>query len=120
MEEIIRFMRALGVNWLFGLALYVFIQNFFITDTLKQYRKLLIFLPFVFFGGRYWMDTMGAVRLMTVACGFLWASRFIFERKPLFYAAFIIIGSMIHQSTYLGAVQFLYPINCILKINVGC
>lgn len=108
-KTIVRVIRALGLHWMFGLALYAFIQIFFVTDTLKPYRKLLIFLPFVFFGGRYWMDTMGAVRQMTVACGFLWASRFIFERKALYYAAFIIIGSMIHQSALLLTPFYFMP-----------
>ncbi len=105
----IRMVRFLGLHWMFGLAMYAFIQIFFITDTIKPYRKLLIFLPFVFFGGRYWMDTMGAVRQMTVACGFLWASRFIFERKFLYYAAFIIVGSMIHQSALILAPFYFIP-----------
>lgn len=105
----VKVIRGLGLHWTFGLALYAFIQIFFITVTLKPYRKLLIFLPFVFFGGRYWMDTMGAVRQMTVACGFLWASRFIFERKALYYVAFIIIGSMIHQSALLLAPFYFIP-----------
>lgn len=108
-KTVIRLIRGLGLHWMFGLALYAFIQIFFITDTIKPYRKLLILLPFVFFGGRYWLDTMGAVRQMTVACGFLWASRFIFDRKPLYYAVFIILGSMIHQSALLLAPFYFLP-----------
>lgn len=105
----IRLLRFLGLHWMFGLALFAFLQIFFITATLKPYRKLLIFLPFVFFGGKYWFDTMGAVRQMTVACAFLWASRFIVDRKPLYYAVFIIIGSMIHQSALILAPFYFLP-----------
>lgn len=108
-KTIIKLIRGLDLHWMFGLALYAFIQIFFITSTIKSYRELLIFLPFVFFGGRYWMDTMGAVRQMTVACGFLWASRFIFERKPLYYTAFIIVGSMIHQSALILVPFYFLP-----------
>lgn len=100
-QELVKLFHYLHIHWMFGLALFAFIQIFFISETLKPYRYLLIFLPFVFFGGRYWLDTMGAARQMTVACAFLWASRFIYERKPLYYAAFIVIGTMIHQSTLL-------------------
>ena len=114
-KSVIRLFRALGLHWMFGLAFYAFIQIFFITDALKPYRKLLIFLPFVFFGGRYWMDTMGAVRQMTVACGFLWASRFIFERKFLYYAVFIIVGAMIHQSALLLIPFYFIPNNLQLE-----
>ncbi len=108
-KTIIRMMRSVGLHWAFGLALYAFIQIYFITDVLKPYRKLLIFLPFVFFGGRYWLDTMGAVRQMTVVCGFLWVSRFIYDRKPIYYAAFIIVGSMIHQSALILAPFYFIP-----------
>lgn len=123
----IRLLRTLGLHWMFGLALYAFLQIFFITATLKPYRKLLILLPFVFFGGRYWLDTMSAVRQMTVACAFLWASRFIVDRKPLYYAAFIIIGYMIHQSTLILAPFYFLPNKLhfenkrwILMIILGC
>lgn len=108
-KSIIQVLHAIGIHWIFGLALYAFIQIFLITETLKPYRKLLVFLPFVFFGGRYWLDTMGAVRQMTVACGFLWSSKFIFERKPLYYAAFIVIGSMIHQSALILVPFYFIP-----------
>lgn len=108
-KSIVRGIRALNLHWMFGLALFAFIQIYFITDTLKPYRNLLIFLPFVFFGGRYWMDTMGAVRQMTVACAFLWASKFIVDRKPLYYIVFIIIGSMIHQSALILAPFYFLP-----------
>lgn len=114
-KTVIRVIRAMGLHWMFGLALYAFIQIFFITATLKPYRMLLIFMPFVFFGGRYWMDTMGAVRQMTVACGFFWASRFILERRLLYYVAFIAVGTMIHQSALLLIPFYFLPNNMRLE-----
>lgn len=101
--------QSLDIHWMFGLALCAFIQIFFITKSLQTFRWLLVFMPFVFFGGRYWMDTMNAVRQMIVACGFLWASRFIFDKKLIHYALFIFVGSLIHQSALILAPFFFLP-----------
>lgn len=114
-RSIVLFCQNIGGYWRLGLAFCAFIQILLITKTLQSYRHLLIFLPFVFFGGRYWMDTMGAVRQMMVACGFLWASKFIVDRKPLYYAAFIVVGTMIHQSTLLLAPFYFLPNNLRLE-----
>lgn len=93
--------QSSGIHWMFGLAICAFIQIYFITKTLQPYRWLLVFMPFVFFGGRYWMDSMNAVRQMIVACGFLWASRFIYQKKLGYYSLFIAIGLLIHQSAII-------------------
>lgn len=47
------------------------------------------------------MDAMGAVRQMMVACGFLWASKFIYEKNFVKYVLFILVGINIHQSAIL-------------------
>lgn len=100
-----------GVHWMFGLALCAFIQIFFITKILRPYRWLLIFIPFAFFGGRYWMDCMNAVRQMIVGCGFLWASRFIYDKKPLIYVCAILVSTQIHQSAIILLPFYLIPYN---------
>ena len=101
--------QSLGMHWAFGLALCMFIQIYFITKTLQPYRWLLVFLPFVFFGGRYWMDCTSAIRQMIVACVFLWASRFIVEKKMLYYIAVIVVGSLIHHSALILLPLYLIP-----------
>lgn len=107
---LVSFIHKTGFHWTIGLAICGFVQVFFLTQALKNYRWLLVFLPFVFFGGRYWMDCMNAVRQMMVACGFVWASRFIVERKIWYYIAFVACASFIHQSALiLLPFYFLYP-----------
>jgi hypothetical protein len=93
--------QHLGLHWTFGLGICGFIQIFFITKALKPYRWLLVFVPLVFFGGRYWMDCMNAVRQMMAASIFLWASRFIYDRKRIKYLIVIFICSLIHNSAVL-------------------
>lgn len=97
----VNFIQANGIHWTIGLAVCSFIQIFFITEALKTYRWLLVFIPFVFFGGRYWMDCMNAVRQMIVACGFFWASKYIYEKKIFKYCIFILLASLIHQSALI-------------------
>lgn len=98
---LVNFVVSNGLHWTIGLAICSFIQIFFITQTVKAYRWLLVFIPFVFFGGRYWLDCMNAVRQMMVACGFLWASKFIVERKVWHYIIFIGCAYLVHQSAVL-------------------
>lgn len=93
--------QKLGLHWMFGLAICAFVQIYFITKAIQSYRWLLVFIPFVYFGGRYWMDCQNATRQMIVACGFLWSLKFIYERKLGYYLAFIFISSMIHQSSLI-------------------
>lgn len=106
--------QSLNLHWTFGLAFCAFIQIYFITKTTMPYRCLLVFLPFVLFGGRYWIDCMGAVRQMIVACGFLWASRFIYEKKLLKYILFIAVGAMVHQSAVILLPFYFMPNNLMV------
>lgn len=93
--------QKLGIHWMFGLALCAFFQIYFITKATQPYRWLLVFIPFVYFGGRYWMDCQNATRQMIVAYGFLWALKFIYERKLGYFLVFVFISSMIHQSALI-------------------
>ena len=74
-------LHDIGCHWSIGICFWCFLQIYFITMALKQYRYLLVLLPFILFGGRYWMDAMNVMRQMVVACACLWASKFIIEKK---------------------------------------
>lgn len=111
--HIVDFVYGNGLHWAFGLAILGFLQMFFIVKALKQYRFMLIFLPFVMFGGRYWSELMGASRQMVAACIFVWSVRFIIERKPLKYFITIFLASFIHASSIVLLVFYFIP----LKIN---
>lgn len=103
--------HSLGLHWVWGMILCAFIQIFFIVKALKPYRYLLVFVPFLFFGGRYWLDCMNAVRQMIVACAFVWAANFIKDRKIIYYAIFIALATEIHQSAILLSIFYFLPLN---------
>lgn len=108
-DYIVYIIQSSGLHWGFGLAFCAFLQILFITKTLQPYRGILIFLSFVFIGGRYWMDCMGAVRQMIVACIFLWASKYIYEKRILYYIGFVSVCSLIHQSAIILLPFALFP-----------
>ena len=91
----------LDIHWTIGMGFVAFLQIFFIVKSVKRYRFILIMLPFVLFGGRYWLDMMGGMRQMIVACGFLWASKFIYEKKLWKYLLFVFIAAQIHRSAFI-------------------
>lgn len=101
--------QNIGLHWTIGLALCAFIQILFIVKSFQPYRWLLIFIPFVIFGGRYWIDCMNAVRQMIVSCAFLWASIFITNQRFVPYLIFVVISSLIHQSALLLLPLYFIP-----------
>lgn len=104
------FVNACGVfNWTIPMGICAFIQILCITKAAMRWRWMLIFIPFVLFGGRYFMDMANAVRQMTVACVFLWGLRFVYERKPLPFFTIIILGMWVHQSAILMIPVYFLP-----------
>lgn len=99
------------IHWSVGLAVTGFIQIFFITATVKRYPYILMMIPFVMFGGRYWGDLNNAVRQMIVACGFLWASKFIYSRSLWKYLLFVFLAMQIHASAIMLLPFYLIPRN---------
>lgn len=89
------------IHWSVGLGIAAFLQILFVVKSVKKYRFILVVLPLVLFGGRYWQDLMGGVRQMIVACGFLWASKFIYEKKIWKYLLFVLIAAQIHRSALI-------------------
>lgn len=100
----------LNIPFVIGIGLCTFLQIYSITKALKEYKYILIALPFVLFGSRYFLDLNNGVRQMIVASMFIYASRFIVDKKPWHYAAFILLGSTIHQSTYMLIPLYFLPI----------
>ncbi len=96
-----RFSADWNLHYALPFAVCAFLQIYPITKALKEYKYILITLPLVLFGGRYFQDLNNGVRQMIVASMFVYASRYIVDRKPLYYAAFIFLGSMIHQSALM-------------------
>lgn len=95
------FVHDSGLHWSFGLIITAFLQIFFIVIALKRYRYLLVYLPFVLFGCRYFFDMTNVSRQMIVACAFLWSIKFIVNRQYIQYFAFVFIASLLHHSALL-------------------
>ena len=110
-RTITTFLHDIRLHWSIGLSLWCFIQIFFLTLALKQYRYLLVLLPYIMFGGRYWMDAMNVMRQMMVAFAFLWASKFIYEKKIIKYLLFIFIASFMHKSVLMLLPIYFLPRN---------
>lgn len=109
-QLMIKLVNECGFHFSVGLGLMAFIQIYFITKSLERYQYILIFIPFVLFGGRYWQDLMGACRQMMAACIFMWALKFVVERRMIHY--FIIIGIcyLIHNSSLLLLPIYFIPV----------
>lgn len=101
--------HKLGFHWVFTSILCAFFQIYFIVASLRKYKYILIMLPFVLFGGRYWFDLMGAVRQMIVACMFLWASKYIYNRDFIKYLLFVVVSYFIHNSSLILLLLYFLP-----------
>ena len=99
----------LHLPFVFGMGLCAFLQIFFITKTLKEYKYVLIALPIVLFGSRYFLDLNNGVRQMIVASMFVYFSKYIAERKFWRYAIWILIASTIHHSAFMLLPFYLLP-----------
>lgn len=106
---IVNSIKNSGLHWSYGLGLIAFLQLYFILKSIQHCKYIAIMLPFVLFGGRYWLDMMGAIRQMLVTCLFIWASRYIYEKKIWKYAIFILISSLIHKSSLLLIIFYFIP-----------
>lgn len=104
----------LHLHYAIGLGICAFVQIFFLAKALNEYKFILITLPIVLFGSRYFLDLNNGIRQMIVASIFVYASRYIVERKLLSYVFLIILASMIHHSALILLPFYLLPKNfCI-------
>ena len=104
----------LGLPFVIGMGLCAFLQIYPITKALQEYKYVLVVLPFVLFGSRYFLDLNNGVRQMIVASMFIYASRFIVDKKAWHYAIFIVLGAMIHQSAYMLIPFYFIPNKVII------
>lgn len=95
------FIHNYNIHFSIGMGVTAFFQIFFLTKAFEKYKPLLVWLPVVLFGGRYFLDMMNAVRQMIVACGFLFLSNYIVQKKAVPYIAGILLLSQIHHSALI-------------------
>lgn len=104
----VRLVSITRMGW-FGMGLTAFIQMYFFTKATKDYKWILLMLPFVMFGSKYWLDLTGAMRQMTAACIFLYVSRYIKEKKMVRYFVLVYICSLIHRSSLILLPLYFIP-----------
>ena len=97
-DWLVRFVHDNGLHFTVGTGLVAFAQIYLLTKSLKDYRYILVWLPILIFGGRYYLDLMNGVRQMVAACGFVYLSRFIIDRKIIPYVVGVFLLSLIHKS----------------------
>lgn len=100
-DWLVAFLHDYGFHFVIGTAVIAFLQIFFLSKIFQKYKYILIWLPVVLFGGRYFFDLMNGVRQMTAACGFVLLSKYIVERRPLPFIAGIFLLSGLHHSVLL-------------------
>ena len=108
MVLLVKFIHGLGLHFTIGIGVLAFLQIFFITKALSPYKYLLVFLPIVMFGSRYYVMGMNAMRQMIAAYVFLFLSKYIIDKKPVYYFVGIILAmSMHHSALWLIPIYFL-------------
>lgn len=100
-----------GIHFTVGMAICAFLQILPIVLILRTQKHVLRYLPIVLFGSMYFLILNNGVRQMIVACWFLYATKWIVERKILNYIFFILISLYIHSSSIvLVPLYFLYNV----------
>lgn len=98
-----------GIHYTIGMGTLAFLQIAPIIAVLKRHKQVLKYLPIALFGSFYFLSLNNGVRQMVVACMFVYATRWIVERKWWMYLAFIIVARMIHSSAIVLAVLYFLP-----------
>lgn len=100
-ELITNIMASAGFHYTFYFALLAFLQIFFIFRAFKNERYLYPFLGLVIIFGPEYLSWMNGIRQMIVACVFVYAIKFIGQRKMLKYFIVILLASLMHKSAFI-------------------
>lgn len=96
--------------WFFGLI--ALIQIFFIYYAFKDKKFILPYLIFLIISGGWYFHLMNEMRQGIVVAMFVYAVKFIYERRAIPYFIIVFIGYFIHKSALI-----LIPIYFIFIIN---
>ena len=79
--QFVEFITSHGIHFTIGMGIIVFLQIYFIIKGIKDYKYLLTSIPIILFAGRFYLELMNGMRQMLVACAFIYALKWIVERK---------------------------------------
>lgn len=117
-DWLVLFVKNNGIHFAFGMGVAAFAQIILLTRALKKYKYLLIWLPVVIFGGRYFLDLMNGVRQMIVACGFVFLSNYILQKKLVHYLVGVLVLSLIHHSALILLPLYVFAYVPLGKLNL--
>lgn len=89
------------IHFTVGLGIAGFLQIWSLVKGCRNYTPVLIWLPIVLFGSRYFSDMMNAVRQMIAACGFFYLLLYLNDRRPIYYLGGVLVLSLIHHSAII-------------------
>lgn len=95
------FMSKYSIHFSIGLGICAFIQIYYTVKGLLECKWLLLYVPLVLFGSSFFLGLVNGMRQMMVACIFIYASRFIVEKKLIRYVVFVLVCSLIHHSAFM-------------------
>lgn len=98
---ITRFLREHNVHYTVYFALLSFLQFFFIVYSLKDERYLLPFLVISLFMGQFFYHWMNGIRQDIAACIYVYAVKFIDERKPWKFMFLTLLAVGFHKASIL-------------------
>jgi len=108
---LVKFIYSNHLGSVIGLGVCAFIQIYFLTRSLQKHPIIVMMLPLVLFGGRYYLDLNAAVRQMTAACIIFWGTQFIASKQLVKYVGTVLIASMFHHSALILLPFYLLPNN---------
>ena len=117
-DWLVLFVKNNGIHFAFGMGVAAFLQIILLARALKEYKYLVIWLPVVIFGGRYFLDLMNGVRQMIVACGFVYLSNYILQKKLVHYLVGVLVLSLIHHSALILLPLYVFAYIPIGKLNL--
>jgi hypothetical protein len=100
-----------GFHYVLYFSFLSFIQILFLYLAFKNERYLLPFLVFILFTGGYFLGWMNVIRQNIVVCIFIYAIKFIKEKKIISYFLFVLLGFFIHKSALILIVFYPLLIN---------
>lgn len=101
--------NKLGLHFTIGLGITSFFQLYFIVKTLKEYKYILIALPFILFANFFFWEMMNGMRQILVASIMFYASKYIYEKKYIKYYSLLVCCYFIHHSVIILAPLFFIP-----------
>lgn len=101
--------NKLGLHFSIGLGITAFLQLFFLVKGLKEYKYIIIVLPFVLFANFFYWEMMNGMRQILVSCIMFYASKYIYERNCLKYFTFLFICYFIHHSVVMLVPFYFMP-----------